>query len=104
MDLKEALLASRARIEQGWTQGANARNSSGEEVAFSHKNAVSWCLVGCTPLAYHHLSYEVRKALHKAAGTSNLANWNDYPGRKKEDVLNLFDRALVSLDISTEIV
>jgi len=70
-----ALMNGRRRIERGWCQGVLNR---GDEV----------CAIGAMK---DHIALEM---LMEAHGKTGLIDWNDEPGRTKEDVLELYDRAI----------
>jgi hypothetical protein len=73
----QALIAGRRRIEEGWCQGA-MRTREGV------------CAVGA--ISYNPKAVEV---LYRAfGGRSSIPRWNDTPGRSREDVLALYDRAI----------
>jgi hypothetical protein len=73
----QALIAGRRRIEEGWCQGVMR----------------TWgavCAVGA--ISRNPKALEV---LQRAIGEGcYIPKWNDMPGRSKEDVLDLYDRAI----------
>ena len=101
------LKLGRELIEAGWTQGALARNAMQEEVLYVDTHATCFCTSGA-----------IHRALYKNAPVENygetvddvfdivwdllgdeyypggIALWNDNPDRTKEDVLELFDKAI----------
>jgi hypothetical protein len=72
----QALIAGRRRIEDGWCQGVMRR-----------RGAV--CAIGA--ISRNAGALEV---LYRAFGEGHIPKWNDTPGRSKEDVLALYDRAI----------
>src|SRR5712664_469512 len=73
----QALIDGRRRIEAGWIQGG-MRSRDGV------------CLVGSISS-----EPEAQRLLQLALGSDVIpAWWNDTPGRTKEDVLALYDRAI----------
>jgi hypothetical protein len=84
--------------KKGWTQGANACNERGTEVGYTAENAATFCARG----AVWHVDEGNDEAATRALALlssctiSNLGliSWNDSPGRTKEEVLALFDRAI----------
>lgn len=85
-----------ARIERGWTQGASARDAAGERVYLAHDpKAVCWCLVGAIQ-AEERKQFRASDALYNVLfdklprkGFRNLSEWNDEPGRTRDEVLAL---------------
>lgn len=89
MTVKEDLIKTRAKIAAGWCQGASARNAKGE--------AVSFCILGAFMASGVACSGPTSYALAKVATPGNLgvlARYNDTPGRTKEEVLAVFDKAI----------
>jgi hypothetical protein len=72
----QALIAGRRRIEEGWCQGAVRK-----------RGAV--CAMGAISD-----NVEALVVLYRAFGGPGIPRWNDMPGRSKEDVLALYDRAI----------
>lgn len=85
------LQEAKQEIEKGWCQGT-----------LEHRNG-SVCALGAhvrvarrRNLSYRHLEYrEIRQFLHDALppGYEAIPHYNDTPGRKKEEIMALFDRA-----------
>jgi hypothetical protein len=73
----QALIDGRHRIGAGWCQGV-ARSRGGGVCAVE---AVSG-------------NYAAIQLLQRAANTIYVAQWNDAPWRKKEDVLAVYDQAI----------
>lgn len=96
---KEVLIRGRARLEKGWCQGASARDENGYTVGANLPVATSFCIFGA-------LTYEdrydgtldarqlVREVLGAKLGDGAIATYNDAPGRTKEEVLALVDKAI----------
>lgn len=84
----EKLRNARALIEKGWTQGLLARNKDGEGAFSDATEAVSFCAVGACVRSGVSCGH-----LKKLLGV-DTTSWNDTPGRTKEEVLDLFDRAI----------
>lgn len=103
-ELRDLLVRARERIEQGWTKGANARDSYGEEISSDSPAACQWCAQGaimaegverCLELsAVCCLDHELSNV---ASEWSWVASWSDEPERTKADVLALYDRAIEGL-------
>lgn len=96
----EQLKAVRAKIEQGWTARASARDANGKEVAARDKTAVCWCLHGaiaCTDGGDYATASDVRSLCHAAAAeidqSISYVDFND-SCRTKDDILKLVDYAI----------
>jgi hypothetical protein len=95
-----ALRVIRARIENGWSQYAYARDAFGDRVPLGSDEAVSWTLCGAFALAgkdgipVGHLPAALR-ALTEVTGTASLNGWNDDAARTKGEVLDALDAAIV---------
>ena len=82
MTTKEVLIAARANVKEGWTQGAYYRDGK-------------CCAKGALYLA----TTDARTLLRAQAVLERmlgwyLLNWNDAPERTQADVIDLFDRAI----------
>jgi hypothetical protein len=97
----EVLRRARGYVEQGWTQGALARDAHGAIALTGGRNATCWCCHGALDRAERH-SDEVRMAaataLRSAIGTPNVSRWNDAPGRTQAEALAAFDRAIALVE------
>jgi hypothetical protein len=95
----DALRAIQARIEEGWSQHADARDALGEEVRVGSGDAIAWSLTSAFALAgkdgipMNHLPAALR-ALRAVTGMESLEDWNDEEGRTKQDVLDALDAAI----------
>jgi hypothetical protein len=95
MSVAVTLAEARKLIAQGWTQGAYKRVVNGVEC---------WCISGAidkaapddkpNELAFAALFHALGDDDLYLSSSSNLTGWNDAPGRTKEDVLALIDRAI----------
>lgn len=108
MTTAEVLRGAINIVQNGWTQGTNARNSFFDPVPPDADSACEWCLMGAVyrssglSAVAPYFDYEKSlsdssrtfEVLEKVAEHPNLAEWNDSPGRKVEDVLALLKRAL----------
>lgn len=90
----EVFLAARKLLEPegAWTQGTYARNAAGGHVTCWDPTAVCWCLEGAIRKAANDEDEwsEAFAALGKVLLLPSL--WNDHPGRRHKDVLDLLDR------------
>lgn len=101
----EILWATKRKIEQGWCQGALAKDPSGVPIRFDSSIAVSWSLAG----AIHSSTYQPRVLLdvlkqliaqdHANGQFPTLSQWNDVPCRSKSEVLALLDKALHAVQV-----
>lgn len=98
----EILLEARDLIAkpEHWTQGVAARSASGAFVMPSADCATSFCMYGAitrTSAKYcvstESLATELRMTLHGPA----IAEYNDAPNRKHEDVLSMMDATIARL-------
>ena len=97
---------------EAWTQGQAATNETGVEVDPQDYDAVKFCIIGAMERAHMYLyesglSYqdeiEAREALidifkSDPFGAETTPEWNDWPSRKQEDVLRLFDKAIKGVE------
>lgn len=103
--MKPLTLLKRAkkRIEKGWCQREYAVGAAGVPCGPRNPAAVSWCAVGaleaCTQdwLAIDTCRELLEESLLKGA-TQYLQIFNDRPGITKEDVINLYNRAIKKAD------
>jgi hypothetical protein len=108
---RKALIAARGFIERGWTRGWFARTENGKRADALYPTATCWCVMGALQRAIDYSvedddysEYTKRAALRYSALASilskytprgrDLLGFNDSLETTKEDVLNLFDRAL----------
>lgn len=107
MSTKQILVETRKLIEQGWIQGVNARNEYGASVASGSPDATCWCLQGGLLRVARDLNKSGRDIMLVAdvldntallRGSNDLVNYNDTPGRTKDEVLQLIDDTINSLE------
>ena len=100
---RNVLKRARAKIAQGWTQGAAARLRDGTAAGSADPDAASWCAMGaiyCS--AVEMLPYNEAMcadaaafgALGRSLGFPSIPEWNDAEGRTKAEVLAAFDAAI----------
>ena len=86
------LQKGRARIAAGWTQGMATRRVG---------DKIHYCAVGALPAKREIVA--VRKAAYECLlkalppGYANITTYNDEWGRRKEEILALYDRALTEV-------
>jgi len=107
MDLSPAFQVIRASIEKGWVQHVEALSIIGLPVRGSDDYAKRWSLLGATCAAdvlHHAEACAARLVLARLCDPAHcgepgwnweraLKLWNDEPGRTREEVLALIDRA-----------
>ena len=99
-------------IEQGWAVNYEAYNLLGNPVASLADDAVAWCVLGAlhkasynklnqfldTDIAYDLAANVFIDSLGDVMPSNpqrrNLADWNDEPGRTKQEVLTAFEQAI----------
>ncbi len=90
-EVKLLLIRARERIEKkGWCQGAFHRGSAScmmGALGYTRKR-------GC-PSGLHYMAGE---QLRSFVGGDLVPHWNDRPGRTKAEVLEVFDKAIASVD------
>lgn len=99
--LVQDLEAARAKIVQGWTQGGNAEDARGYNVAPHDDSAVRWCARGAIlsvtkPACWSYESgryIAAIEAFRDCAG-STVIDYNDDDKRTKKEVLAVFDKAI----------
>ena len=108
MTTKEVLTQARVLVEQGWTQKVCARNANGDRVATNDPDACMFCATGAVSAAImKSAKNQDAKADEAFFGAVNLLdnitlkcdsgcaeNFNDHPKTTKEDILELFDKAI----------
>lgn len=84
--------------EKGWTQGALARDKDGEKTEWHLETACSFCLRGALVVASRQhgtqAQMSARSRLEMALDVpGDTVSFNDAPGRTREEVLDLIERA-----------
>lgn len=106
--VKEALVIARSLVEKGWTQGVMARTNTGVSVNIKNPAAVCWCTAGAmlagSPAADDSTKEQMFSAFREANGINEhgIMSWNDARGRKQQDVLTAFDKAILLVDPITK--
>ena len=88
--------------DDNWTQGAYARNASGDPVTASDPNAISWCAQGrMAAVAMEILPYPIQNRIRAAANemvataagaVNSVVGWQDKPDITAVDVARAFAR------------
>ena len=102
---RDTLIAARALIaEPGrWTQGATARRAADNtSTGASSPDSARWCMRGAIQAANRGTWINENAAVERLCDVlgdpESLADWNDAPERRHEDVLAAFDKAIAALD------
>jgi hypothetical protein len=103
MTTLELLIASRARIANGWTQNVPARTANGDPTRSNSPNAVSFCAVGALRAEFPpgRAALTASAALIAALPERNrfsLFLFNDHPNTTQDDVLALYDHAILEAE------
>lgn len=100
----DILRAARALIDtpEKWTQKAYARDPSGFKVESNNPHAVCFCSLGAIKRENQDevVNYFVRSWLRGALPSDfeSILRYNDHPDTTHDDVLALFDRAILSAE------
>ena len=101
---REVLENGRELVAQGWSQGADARDSDHDPVHPWSSEARSWSVLGAIVcgdetrrgrVPIDQLATAAILLAH-AVDTPSLSKWNDQPGRTQAEALAAFDAALAS--------
>jgi len=107
MVTRDVLRAAKAFIEQGWTQGCFAREAKGYPVSATYGGATQFCAVGAlnraawesgaAPKRAIEAQTHLRSALDVRTGKAypSVSEYNDKWNRTKEEILSLFDEAIL---------
>jgi hypothetical protein len=95
---------ARELVAQGWSQGAEARNSDQNPVHPWSSEARSWSVLGAIVCGDEtrrgrvpiDLLASAAILLAHAVDTPSLSKWNDRPGRTQAEAVAAFDAALAS--------
>jgi hypothetical protein len=98
-----ALRAVRDQVEQGWSQGADARDADGAAVGLGDEKARSWSVLGAFALAAANGTPTDRiapalRAFLEVTQANSLVDWNDFPHRTQQEVLDAFDAAIARIE------
>jgi hypothetical protein len=107
----DILSSAHELVASGWCQGATARDRQGDEVDPRSGEACAWSAAGAivatrrtrgdSPVRGHGGDIEAFIAANGAlAGSLSTApdEWNDAPGRTREQVLQAFNRSTALLE------
>jgi hypothetical protein len=107
--VKEVLIATRYIINKlDWCQGASYQTKTGKPIWGHHSinipNISGCCLKGAISLVEMELEnmFEgiegAKSLIRKEIGQSRISQWNDTPGRTKQQVLDMLDGVIAKLD------
>ncbi len=91
-DLKEALIAARKNVDspEKWIKGAlKGKNNTYCTVGAIHKLDI--------PCSLH---FDISRTMRRITETESLSSWNDAPERTHQDILDLFDKAIILAGVS----
>jgi hypothetical protein len=118
LNASEVLSRARELINEPakWTQGESARNDKGRHTDADSDLAVCWCTLGAVhkacegdPVLYNtaanYLDAVVNKQGYKAKTQAGFHGdvivYNDKPGRRHKEIMELFDQAIACATNST---
>jgi hypothetical protein len=109
--VRQVIRTARAKVAEGWTQGAFARVTHGWSCKADSERACCWCILGALARAvgvpdvshFQPDAHRTRPAwfaegLLEGKVDEPLPEWNDAPGRTIEQVLGLLDAVAADLD------
>ena len=108
------LMEARGLLLRGWSQGAQARDETGQSVQAWSQEAASWSLLGSILGSWYRHNESLQDdfvahsmdaralgdamaALGTATGSADLDGWNDAAERRSSDVLAAIDEAIETL-------
>jgi hypothetical protein len=104
----KVLQDARELITKGWTQKVYARLADNAPIHFFNKDACSFCMVGAiyrcnvaivdngtTDNYYNYYGIQYLWTALGFNGESQLTEWNDIPNRTVDEVLTVYDNAIV---------
>ena len=94
----EVLVRARANVKKGWCQESSAKDTYGFSVAYWQPEACFWCIMGaiwkaCGSIDAIH-GEKAEAVIRDILDEKYISQWNDKPGRTKQEVLDLFDKAI----------
>ena len=108
------LMEARGLLLRGWSQGAQARDETGQAIQAWSQGAASWSLLGSLLASWYRHNESLQAdfvahsmdaralgdamaALGSSTGSADLDGWNDAEGREISEVLAAVDAAIESL-------
>lgn len=102
MNTTQILRGAKSKLEQGFTQGAFARNANGNLVVERHKDAVCWssegAILAVTGSFHSPETYAAIKLLRRAM-QGPVKPFND--SHTKEEILEAFDKAIALAEVNS---
>ncbi len=74
-------------IEKGWCQGSSARNVQDRPTDVLSSTAIRFCALGALYRTGKSTCYPVLRRNLSSIVNDAVSNWNDTPGRTKEEVI-----------------
>ena len=95
----------RFQKEGSWCQEAPARTESKAPVGYLNSLAQSWCMTGAirletadgNPHIGEAIENLIRKTIKKREGLASIIIYNDTPGRKRQEILDIIKEAIESI-------
>jgi hypothetical protein len=95
MKVSELLAEARDELASGWVRGAYSRNT-GEVCAMGAIERVALRHMDIQAAAAAQA--EINRLTKEVYGVSQVQSFNDYVASGKQDVLDLFDKAIIGLE------
>lgn len=95
----ECLVKAKEKLKKGWCQRTYAVNKYGVSTAAESKDAAKFCALGSIYASTKSglLAAKCRICLSRQIEKYNIAQFNDKPTTKKEDVIKVFNKAINAL-------
>ena len=88
------LRAALALVRSGWCRSASAVDASGRECLYPKQRPVAWSLYGAVAEHGGIEAEYARRVLRRLLFDHDLVAWNNFPTRKRGEVLALLERAV----------
>lgn len=92
MTTLEILIRGKERIKDGWCQGSLWTDTEGVDCDLNR--AACYCALGAITEVEVDSEHDAYCILVGQLGGDRLSDWNDDPDRTKQEVLDLFTRAI----------
>lgn len=95
----KVLEGAKAKVRQGWTRYAFARDANGDDTYPKDTNAVSWCALGAIEASSGRLRTAKQIAHHSLEGAAyerfayNVPHVNDEVVRDRRSIISLYNQA-----------
>lgn len=97
----EVLRATRAKLEQGWTQHTSARDADGAPCIPFASRAVCWCILGAVAATGASVSERAAAllVLRRFTGGALVQVLNDSRASSKDAMLDLLDKGIAAAEV-----